>query len=638
MAQPIKALLLHTDAHQRKILAGAAVELGFDVLEGTTLDEALPAPPVAAPQVAVLEMSDVSGRLLQQIRCLPGGEKTVVLLVAGRRPLADPQATLTSSGADDLLPAPVTERAARVRLTAAARLAGERQTEQGANVAADAADSMGEVRRLGQDGIVARLLARFRRPAERPRQELPDDAPAQTRPGASDSPAEGGVASRLELLQRLEGAFSNPRAQPHGRIALILVDLDRFKQVNFDLGHAAGDELLAAVAERLTHCLRNSDPLLRPEHLPARMGGDEFALVLEGLRERRDAARVADRLLEDLRRPFTIRGREVFLTASLGIYWGSTASATAEEFFRAAEKAMYRAKEQGRAGYVLFDEADRTDDGKPGALALEASLRRAVENRLFEIRLQPIVSLFDGRLAGFEALSRRRGDNGEILMPRDFVPLAEETGLIAEVDRLALHEACRQLRAWSVRFRHEPLVPIAVNISGRHLTRPDLLSEIDRTLRLHGLDGRLLKLEITESTFMDGIRFADELFRQLHRMGISLSLDDFGTGYSSMSTLRRFAIDTLKVDAGFVARMLEDEDSREIVRAIVHLARNLGKDAVAEGVETHSQLEMLRIMGCQLGQGFLMAPPLELDAATALLAGHLQGEPVVPNLTPPLRR
>jgi len=201
--------------------------------------------------------------------------------------------------------------------------------------------------------------------------------------------------------------------------------------------------------------------------------------------------------------------------------------------------------------------------------------------------------------------------------------------LIHSVDRNALHLACRQLRSWAVRFRHARLVPIAVNLSGRHLTKPDLLMEIDRTLRSNGLDGRLLKLEITESTLMDGIRFADELFRQLRAMNISVSLDDFGTGYSSLVTVRRFAIDALKVDGGFVARMLEDEESREIVRAIIDLARNLTKDAVAEGVETHSQMALLREMGCPAAQGFYFARPLDPEAATALLEAHLHGERMV---------
>ena len=616
-------------------MAQAARAAGIAVVCECSLDNAGDVLTGCPPDLVAVEGSPAGQTWVERLRTLPLGVAPVVLLAASRRQAAQPLALLDRVGADDLLPTPITERTAQARLAAGIRLVRERRSRSAAARTAAGEPGTAHGPALGQPAErrpgwmhrqIQRLAGRTMKPETGSRRSVAATAHAAGTTGIV-SP-DGTTPARGHLLEYLGNALERAHLRPDSRLAVLLMDLDRFKQVNFDLGHTTGDALLSAVAQRLTNHVRDSDTLARHDTPITHVGGDEFIMLLEDLSDPRDATRVAQRVLDALERPFRLEDRDVFLTASIGIAWSSSEVSRPEELFRNAELAMYQAKDQGRACYAVCE--PRPGGGNGGnTLTRQAELRRALQNNRLVIRLQPIVSLRTGRLAGFEALSRWLLEEGGEVSPAEFIPLAEESGLIHSVDRNALHLACRQLRSWAVRFRHARLVPIAVNLSGRHLTKPDLLMEIDRTLRSNGLDGRLLKLEITESTLMDGIRFADELFRQLRAMNISVSLDDFGTGYSSLVTVRRFAIDALKVDGGFVARMLEDEESREIVRAIIDLARNLTKDAVAEGVETHSQMALLREMGCPAAQGFYFARPLDPEAATALLEAHLHGERMV---------
>lgn len=634
----IAVLILHTKDGQRNLLAQAARAAGLVVVRDCSLEDGDDVHTDPPPDLVIVEGSPAGLGWVERLRTLPRGNLPVVLLATSRRHAAQPLALLDRVGADDLVATPIAGSAAQIRLAAAIRLvrerrsrfAGDRQTVKNSGTTQDSApDVPGEPEPGWMRRQIQRLAgARWERAGGRHGVISAAHDPV---PPGSVSP-DGTMPSRGHLLASLGTALERVHSRPDLFFAVLLIDLDRFKQVNFDLGHAAGDTLLAAVAQRLTSQVRSSDSLTFPDASITHLGGDEFIMLLENLNDARDATRVAKRVLDALEKPFHLADRDVFLSASIGIAWSSPEVNGPEDLFRNAELAMYRAKDQGRACYAVCEQGlGGGDNGN--TLMRQAELRRALQNNLLVIRLQPIVSLRTGRLAGFEALSRWPMAAGGEVSPAEFIPLAEESGLIHSVDRNALHLACQQLRSWAVRYRHARLVPIAVNLSGRHLTKPDLVMEIDRTLRSHGLDGRLLRLEITESTLMDGIRFADDLFRQLRTMNISVSLDDFGTGYSSLVTLRRFAIDALKIDGGFVARMLEDEESREIVRAIIDLARNLTKDAVAEGVETHSQLAMLREMGCPAAQGFLFAPPLDSEAATALLEAHLHGERMVSGTT-----
>ena len=290
---------------------------------------------------------------------------------------------------------------------------------------------------------------------------------------------------------------------------------------------------------------------------------------------------------------------------------------------RDADAAAHQARSQGRSTHAVFQESMHDDAER--LLRLETDLRRGVQRNEFRVYYQPIVLLSQGTVAGFEALVRWQHPSGRLIMPADFIPLAEEIGLITDIDRWVLNEVCRQLRVWETQFRRRPPLTVAVNFSGIEFQKPEITMEIDRALRAHGVWGRNLKIEITESVIMEHARYAADILAHLRALDIRLSIDDFGTGYSSLSYLRRFEIDLLKIDKSFVGRMDTDQDSEEIVRTIVTLAKNLGKEVVAEGVERRRQLDQLKALGCRFGQGYLFSRPVEPRAATALLADEASG-------------
>jgi len=426
-----------------------------------------------------------------------------------------------------------------------------------------------------------------------------------------------GLPNRTLALDRLEQALERVRRGGCPGFAVVSLELDRLGHVAQSYGAPIADALLARAAERLRAGLRGVDTVAAPETALAHMGGGRFTLLLQDLAEPRDAARVAARLQEVLRRPFAVDGREIFTTASVGIVTGTPGSASAEEVLRDADTAVAQARSSGGDAYVLFNQEMHTR--AVASLELETALRRALERDEFTVVYQPIVSLQTGRVSGFEALVRWPRGDGRVLLPDDFIPVAEETGLIVPLDRAVIAKVCRQIRAWRPKLNGRKGLTVSVNVSGLQFTRPDFTLEIDRILRSVGVLGQALKLEITESVIMEHARYAAELLAELRRLDIKLSIDDFGTGYSSLSYLRRFEIDTLKVDKSFVSRMVSSSDSSEIVKAIISLGRNLGKDIVAEGLETRSQMHALRQLGCPQAQGFLFARPLEPDAAIDLV-------------------
>ena len=419
-----------------------------------------------------------------------------------------------------------------------------------------------------------------------------------------------GLPNRALFLDRLEHALT--RAARHDEaIAVLFLDLDRFKVINDSLGHEVGDQLLIAAAARLQGCLRAEDTV-------ARLGGDEFTILLETLDDSRDAVRVAQRITEALQAPVTIGEQELFVTTSIGIALSNGRHTSPSALLRDADTAMYRAKQAGKARCEVFDPSMNT--AAVERLALETDLRRALERGEFELHYQPKVELATGRLAGLEALVRWRHPQRGLVSPAQFIPLAEETGLIVPLGRWVLAEACRQVRVWQAGVPTAPPLTLSVNLSAREFLQPDLVDEVARVLRDSRLAPGSLKLEITESVLMAEPLFSNGTLQALKRLGVQLVVDDFGTGYSSLGYLKGLPVDMLKIDRTFVAGLGQDAGDTAIVEAVITLARTLGLTVTAEGVERVEQLMQLRDLGCQLGQGYYFARPLPSAAVDALLA------------------
>jgi diguanylate cyclase (GGDEF)-like protein/PAS domain S-box-containing protein len=418
-----------------------------------------------------------------------------------------------------------------------------------------------------------------------------------------------GLPNRHLFMERLGRALL--RFQSTGGVfAVLFLDLDRFKVVNDSLGHHVGDELLQVIAERLRASVRHNDTV-------ARFGGDEFAVLLEELVDLNEAGEIAGRLGQAVSAPVNLGGYEVFTSASIGIALSSSGQDRPEYLLRNADVAMYRAKGNGANRYEVFDRAMHAQ--AMARLQLETDLRRALTRGEFRLRYQPIVSLRTGRITGVEALLRWEHPDRGLILPGDFIPVAEETGLILPLGAWVLGEACRQLAEWRREFHHARIA-LSVNLSAKQFGQADLVERIRDALRESGLDPRHLKLEITESAIIDNPSGAGAMLAQLKEQGIQVQMDDFGTGYSSLSSLHSLPLDGLKVDRSFVSRILENHATRQMVRTIALLARGLDLAVVAEGVETVEQLEEVRAMGCDYAQGYLIAPPLEPAGMRALLA------------------
>ncbi|MDQ3805237.1 MAG: EAL domain-containing protein [Acidobacteriota bacterium] len=420
-----------------------------------------------------------------------------------------------------------------------------------------------------------------------------------------------GLPNRALFMDHLKLAIARSRRNAERLFAVLYLDLDRFKIINDSLGHTIGDQLLVGIADRLKSNLRPGDTV-------ARLGGDEFTILIEDITDEKEAVQVAERVQKELSTPFNLSGREVFTTVSMGIAPSSTGYERAEDILRDADTAMYRAKSLGKARYEVFDKAMHAR--AINLLQMETDLRRAVERHEFLIHYQPIVALENFRLRGFEALVRWQHPERGFISPMDFIPVAEETGMIAQIGEFVLREACRQMHRWQKVFPLDHPLFMSVNLSSKQFSQNMLISEIANTLRETGVRPQSVKLEITESVVMENIETATEMLKQMRALGVQLAIDDFGTGYSSLSYLHRFPIDTLKIDRSFVTRMTENSENMEIVRTIVVLAQNLGMDVVAEGVETNEQLVLLQKLGCENGQGYFFSKPVDHQGAEKIIA------------------
>ncbi|HQZ03778.1 MAG TPA: EAL domain-containing protein [Thauera sp.] len=424
-----------------------------------------------------------------------------------------------------------------------------------------------------------------------------------------------GLPNRTLLLTRLADALGRSQDQHAGRsFALLLLALDRFHLITDSLGATVGDQLLIAVAQRLTDRLGPGDTL-------ARVGGDSFAVLLDAAQDADEAERFADKLQAVLAAGFNVDGHQLFTTASVGIALGRPDYADPGDILRDAETVTHDAMRRGGERYAVFDANMR--ERVVAQFEMETELRQAVgRGEDFLVYYQPVVALETGLLAGFEALVRMRRPDGSLVPPIEFIPLAEETGLIVEIGNWVLAEACRQMHEWQQRYPDHPPMQISVNLAGRQFTEPDLIQQIETVLAKTGLDTANFKLEVTETVLMEHADAAMVVLEKLRAMGIKLLMDDFGTGYSSLSYLHRFPIDTLKIDASFVGRMDVDRKNAEIIETIVALARTLNMDLIAEGVENARQLELLRALKVEYGQGYHFAKPLDAEAAEALIAAR----------------
>jgi diguanylate cyclase (GGDEF)-like protein len=431
------------------------------------------------------------------------------------------------------------------------------------------------------------------------------------------------LPNRALFMDRLHRAFTRRSRYPDYTFAVLFIDLDRFKTVNDSIGHPAGDKLLLEIAERLTSALRDMDTVARadrdtgtPRNTLARVGGDEFTILLEELTEAGDAVRIAERLQRAVSVPISLAGQEVFTSASIGITVASASHRSGDDLIRDADIAMYRAKTAGGACAAIFDASMHQRIVQQ--MQLETDLRHAIERGEFRLHYEPIVELHTARIIGYEALLRWQHREQGLLSPTVFLQVAEETGLMPQIDEWVLHQACRDASWWQTALPFGAGLSVSVNVSASGFSQPDFVSRVGKALRESGLRPRDLRLEVTESAAMREAERSTAIMTELRELGVRISLDDFGTGYSSLSYLQRFPVDTLKIDRSFVLGLSRNDENREIVRTIVNLGRTLKLDVIAEGTETADQIAYLDNLQCGFGQGYFFSRPVPVEELGSL--------------------
>jgi diguanylate cyclase (GGDEF)-like protein/PAS domain S-box-containing protein len=425
------------------------------------------------------------------------------------------------------------------------------------------------------------------------------------------------LPNRSLFIDRLKHVIERNMRDIRRLYAVIFLDLDRFKDVNDSLGHLTGDQLLVATA----HLLQS---ILRPMDTVARLGGDEFVILLEEIKDVSDATRVADRIQKKLMMATLLPNHQIYMSASMGIVLSTTGYDRPEDVLRDADTAMYRAKENGRARFEIFDSAMR--DQIMRRLELESTLRQAIEKGELEAYFQPVVNVKTGKIEWFEALARWHHATRGLILPGEFIPLADETGLIIQIDRLVMRKAAAQLLLWQSQFPNDPPLGVSVNISGKHITQPDFVEYIVKTLQDTGLDAASLNLEITENAVLGNYEIILDVLEKLKTYGIKVQIDDFGVGYSSLNYLSHYSIKVLKIDRSFISKITTDPDYLKVVQAIIKLTHGLGLNVVAEGVETKEQLAQLNLLDCEFIQGKLISMPADNHVIENLLEKERQSK------------
>ncbi|MCH9673080.1 MAG: EAL domain-containing protein [Gammaproteobacteria bacterium] len=552
-----KILIVDDDRTMRLLLRHALERDGYDVNEAGNGVEALSLFGQERPDIILMDaaMPELDGfEACARLQKLGGGADTPVLMITG---LDDDESVERAfySGATDYITKPVNWAVLRQRVR---RMVKERRAERHVNYLAY------------HDSLT-------------------------------------GLPNRTKLIERLERAISRAR-RTDMKMGVLFLDLDGFKLVNDSLGHDIGDLLLRAVADRLAGCLRDTDTV-------ARLGGDEFTVILGEVHSDEQIGRAARRVLEQLAKPIEVGGREIFVGASIGIAVFPSDGKDVRTLLRSADMAMYRAKDSGRNNYQFYtpDMADRALT----RMSLESSIRRALEHEDFIVYYQPLIDTSSGTLCAFEALVRWEHAELGVVSPGEFIPLAEDAGLIGRLGELVIRQVCAQIKEWEGEGLDN--VKIAINLSGRQFNDPELVNTIKSILTQYGVRPDALVLELTENTVMQNAEASIEMLDELKALGIALAVDDFGTGYSSLSYLKRLPIDHLKIDRSFVSNVPDDADESAIVRAIVALAHSLRLGVVAEGVEEPAQIEFLQELGCDVLQGFYFSKPKPAQEAVEFL-------------------
>ena len=436
------------------------------------------------------------------------------------------------------------------------------------------------------------------------------------------------LPNRALFVDRLDHALILAKRHSDYKFAVFIIDVDEFKIFNDSLGHAVGDSLLIEIGKRLGTSLRGMDTISRPNLIKrfdapkpddnlARLGGDEFTVLLDDISNPSDAIRVAQRIQEKWDAPFIVNGQEVVVTISIGIALSDVAYSSADDLLRDAEIAMYRAKQTGKGSFEIFDPAKHASALQ--RLTLETDIRKGLEQGEFKVFYQPIVSLLNGRIVGFEALSRWQRPTG-IIPPAEFITAADESGLILPMNRQLMQDSARQLKIWQEQFPSDPPLYMSVNITSKQFAQANLPAEIAELLEKASIGPRQFQLEITETITMEDPTRAETILTELRTLGFRISIDDFGTGYSSLSRLQRFPVDSLKIDRAFISKMETDPESEEIVKLGVMLGHNLGMKVVGEGTETEDHVNRLKAMNCEMAQGYFFSKPVDDQTINQLLS------------------